>query len=89
MNRSHKLPANTWQTLTEQLIALVSDEQFAQAGVWRLWHVRIDLPLALAQVPPTAHLPLRDWLAGQQLPYLITGARRDDVAVHLAFQKIS
>jgi hypothetical protein len=88
MNRSHTLPAAVWPTLTEQALALISDEQFAQAGVWSLQHVRMDLPLALAQAPQSAHQRLRGWLDSQRLPYLLTGARREDVALYLEFQKI-
>lgn len=43
MNRSHALPATNWPALTEQVVALVSDEQFAQAGVWRMRHVRVEI----------------------------------------------
>lgn len=87
MKLSFDLPATPWPALCTALGATIGNAQFAQAGVWQLQHVRIDLPLALAQVPPNAHQNLRTWLNHQGLTYLITGASRTCIAVSLEFSK--
>ncbi len=87
MLRSVTVNPGTWAQITRDAQALIADQRFAQSGAWRLSHVRIDLPLALAQAPAQEHRRLRSWLSEQVPAFLITGARRDDVALHLDFQK--
>jgi hypothetical protein len=73
--------------LTQRIISQLGDAQFAQAGIWQLSYVRIDLPLHIASAPKQAFERLQAWLSNQGLAYQITGAKRTSALLHLEFER--